>query len=157
MAITLQLSLFGYHFKAITLWLSLYGYHHMAISIAFFYNYIVYKDTKDLSYASIKKQSIYLRENYDEEVLFHATKQTLQPANPKAKALFGKIILDPLGLTEAIAYVKKLENQEPVLTHEDFFKIHDNVSDISLNKLNEIATVLRHGWSKIVYWDLLSL
>ncbi|HEI6799218.1 hypothetical protein ACX1H5_20400 [Yersinia enterocolitica] len=32
MAITLWLSLYGYHFMAITLWLSLYGYHFMAIT-----------------------------------------------------------------------------------------------------------------------------
>ena len=114
----------------------------------------MYKDTEDLTNDQIQKLSMYLRDNYDPEVIFHATKQLLEPANPKAKALFTKIIMDPLDLTEAITYVKGLEKSEPVLTHEDFFKVHDNIDDLSLKKINEIATVFREGWSKIIYKDL---
>ena len=105
----------------------------------------MYKDTEDLSYNAIKRSSVYLRDNYDPEVIFHAAKQLLELANPKAKALFTKIIMDPLDLTEAVTYVKGLEKSEPVLTHEDFFKIHDNVSELSINKLTEIATTFREG------------
>ena len=105
----------------------------------------MYKDTEDLTNDQIQKLSQYLRDNYDPEVIFHATKQLLEPANPKAKALFTKIIMDPLDLTEAVTYVKGLEKSEPVLTHEDFFKIHDNVSELSINKLTEIATTFREG------------
>ena len=105
----------------------------------------MYKDTEDLSYNAIKRSSIYLRDNYDPEVIFHAAKQLLEYVNPKAKALLGKILLDPQDLTEATAYLKELEKPEPVLTHEDFFKVHDNIDDLSLKKINEIATVFREG------------
>ena len=53
--------------------------------------------------------------------------------------------MDPLDLTEAVTYVKGLEKSQPVLTHEDFFKIHDNVAELSINKLTEIATTFREG------------
>ena len=98
-----------------------------------------------MTYDQIKASSLYLRDNYDPEVIFHATKQLLELANPKAKALFTKIIMDPLDLTEAVTYVKGLEKSQPVLTHEDFFKIHDNVAELSINKLTEIATTFREG------------
>ena len=98
-----------------------------------------------MSYNSLIRSSIKLRENFDPEVIFHAAKQLLELANPKAKALLGKILLDPQDLTEATAYLKELEKPGPVLTHEDFFKIHDNVDDLSLKKINEIATVFREG------------
>ena len=98
-----------------------------------------------MTYDQIKASSLYLRDNYDPEVIFHATKQLLELANPTAKALFAKIIMDPLDLTEAISYVKQIEKSEPILTHEDFFKVHDNVDDLSLKKINEIATVFREG------------
>ena len=105
----------------------------------------MYKDTEDLSYNAIKRSSVYLRDNYDPEVIFHAAKQLLELVNPKAKALLGRILKDPQDLTEATAYLKELEKPGPVLTHEDFFKIHDNVDDLSLKKINEIATVFREG------------
>ena len=107
-----------------------------------------------MSYNSIIRSSVKIRENFDPEAIFHAAKQLLEYVNPKAKALLGKILLDPQDLTEATAYLKELEKPEPVLTHEDFFKVHDNIDDLSLKKINEIATVFREGWSKIVYKDL---
>ena len=98
-----------------------------------------------MSYNSLIRDSVYLRDNFDPEVIFHAAKQLLELANPKAKALLGRILLDPIDLTEATAYLKELEKPGPVLTHDDFFKIHDNVDDLSLKKINEIATVFREG------------
>ena len=98
-----------------------------------------------MSYNSLIRSSIKLRENFDPEVIFHAAKQLLELVNPKAKALLGRILMDPQDLTEATAYLKELEKPGPVLTHEDFFKIHDNVDDLSLKKINEIATVFREG------------
>ena len=49
-------------------------------------------------------------------------------------------------MTEAKAYLHSLERSEPVLTHKDFFKVHDN-TEISNKKILEMAQTFRedHG------------
>ena len=104
--------------------------------------------TKELSPKSIYRISSNLRndQNIPDEAIFDASAQLLGDLNPQAKALFNKIISDPLNLTEAIEYLHDLERSEPVLTHKDFFKIHDN-TEISNKKLLETAQTFRedHG------------
>ena len=81
-----------------------------------------------------------------DEAIFHLSAQLLGAQNPQAKALFKKILLDPINLTEAKAYLHSLEGSEPVLTHKDFFKVHDN-TEISNKKILEMAQTFRedHG------------
>ena len=38
----------------------------------------MYKDTEDLSYNAIKRSSVYLRDNYDPDVIFHAASTRVQ-------------------------------------------------------------------------------
>ena len=47
-------------------------------------------------------------------------------------------------MTEAKAYLHTLEGSEPVLTHKDFFKVHDN-TEISNKKILEMAQTFREG------------
>ena len=102
------------------------------------------QNTKELSPKSISRISNNLRNDaaIPDQAIFDASAQLLGALNPKAKALFNKILADPLNLTEAIAYLHDLEGSEPILTHKDFFKIHDN-TEISNKKLLEMAQTFR--------------
>ena len=106
------------------------------------------QNTKELSPKSISRISNNLRNDaaIPDQAIFDASAQLLGALNPKAKALFNKILADPLNLSEAIAYLHDLEESEPILTHKDFFKIHDN-TEISNKKLLETAQTFRedHG------------
>ena len=81
-----------------------------------------------------------------DQAIFDSSAKLLGALNPQAKALFKKILLDPIDLTEAKAYLHTLEGSEPVLTHKDFFKVHDN-TEISNKKILEMAQTFRedHG------------
>ena len=104
--------------------------------------------TKEWSPENIRLISSNLRNNagIPDEAIFHSTAQLLGEQNPQAKALFQKILSDPINLTEAKAYLHSLERSEPVLTHKDFFKVHDN-TEISNKKILEMAQTFRedHG------------
>ena len=68
--------------------------------------------------------------------------QLLGAANPQAKALFEKILTDPIGLTAAKSYMKVIDKPGPTLSHKDFYKIHDN-HNLSNNQILGIAETLR--------------
>ena len=106
------------------------------------------QETKEWSPKNISRISKNLRNDpaIPDQAIFDASAQLLGALNPQAKALFKKIIADPIHLTEAKAYLHDLEGSEPILTHKDFFKIHDN-TEISNKKLLETAQTFRedHG------------
>ena len=106
------------------------------------------QEIKNWSPDRIKHISSDLRNNpaIPDQAIFHSTAQLLGALNPQAKALFNRILSDPVNLTEAKAYLHELEGSEPILTHTDFFKIHDNTEN-SNNKILQMAQVFRenHG------------
>ena len=51
-------------------------------------------------------------------------------------------MVDPINLTAAKSYLHEIEKPGPVLSHKDFFKIHDN-NAVSNNEILKFAETLR--------------